>query len=519
MLYPSLMRLTRHFVIAISFCLLLPALSEAADLDWIGVMFLRSLDPTLTGSNISVAQPEASVSETLPLWEVNPALVGQPTALFAWISSSGSASSFPNAVGGESFHANNVGLEFYAPTSGVAPGVIHVDNYEAGFFVNSRVKNQTAISAKVVNQSFNLLTSADVAYDNYAARYGTLFLTGVGNGGAVNSPATCYNGMGVAAYGGGSSIGPTSDGRSKPDITAPAPLTSFSTPQAAGAAAVLLQAANRNDGGAGTAADAGDMRTIKALLLNGAEKTLDWTHTVLAPLDTRYGAGILHVWNSYRHLRGGKQPFAVSISNGIGGGHPPPAVASNAPTRRGWDLASIANSPNEETVNHYFFDLRSASNRVFTLKATLVWIRQQNKLTINDLDLFLYDAVTSNLVASSQSLVDNVEHLYVTNLPPARYNLQVLKNGGAKRTTTSETYALAFEFGPPEEARLANARMVSGQFQAEVVGEPNQNYAVDQTTNFAAWTPIITNRTTEAGSFTFTNSNGVASFYRARLVP
>src|SRR5262249_1545219 len=146
----------------------------------------------------------------------------------------------------------------------------------------------------------------------YAARYGTLFITGAGNSGSVSSPATCYNGMGVAAYGGNSSIGPTSDGRSKPDITAPASLTSFSTPQVSGAAAVLLQAANRNDAGAGTAADAGDARTLKALLMNGAEKPSDWAHTATAPLDARYGAGVLNLWNSYRQLRGGKQAFAIS---------------------------------------------------------------------------------------------------------------------------------------------------------------------------------------------------------------
>jgi hypothetical protein len=38
-----------------------------------------------------------------------------------------------------------------------------------------------------------------------------------------------------------------------------------------------------------------------------------------------------------------------------------------------------------------------------------------------------------------------VEHIYVPQLPPGRYDLEVLKHGGAN-TTASETYALAFEF-------------------------------------------------------------------------
>jgi subtilisin family serine protease len=83
-------------------------------------------------------------------------------------------------------------------------------------------------------------------------------------------PAHRYNCISVGAYGGGSSIGPTLDnGRAKPDITAPAGETSFSTPHVAGAAAVLMQAGLRGDGG-GDTNSAADIRTVKALLLNGA---------------------------------------------------------------------------------------------------------------------------------------------------------------------------------------------------------------------------------------------------------
>jgi hypothetical protein len=172
-------------------------------------------------------------------------------------------------------------------------------------------------------------------------------------------------------------------------------------------------------------------------------------------------------------------------------------------------------------VNHYFIDLRSASNRTFTLKTTLVWNRQQNQTSINDLDLFVYDAVSNTLVASSQSLVDNAEHIYATNLPPSRYDIQVLKNGGPlKRVTASETYALAFEFGPPEDARIVNAIDSFGQFQGTVVGEPNQQYAVDRTANLISWTPVTTNLTSAAGAFDFTDSGSINHrFYRTRLVP
>ena len=45
----------------------------------------------------------------------------------------------------------------------------------------------------------------DSAYDDYAAQYNTLFVSGAGNGGpgsgSVAPPSTCYNGISVGAYG------------------------------------------------------------------------------------------------------------------------------------------------------------------------------------------------------------------------------------------------------------------------------------------------------------------------------
>jgi hypothetical protein len=47
-----------------------------------------------------------------------------------------------------------------------------------------------------------------------------------------------------------------------------------------------MQAGLRGDGGSSTNA-AADLRTVKALLLNGAIKPTDWTNNVPSPLDTR----------------------------------------------------------------------------------------------------------------------------------------------------------------------------------------------------------------------------------------
>jgi len=99
-------------------------------------------------------------------------------------------------------------------------------------------------------------------------------------------------------------------------------VTSISTPQVAGAAADLMQAALRGDGGSNTNA-AFDMRTIKALLLNGAVKPLGWTNSNSSPLDARYGAGVVNVFNAYEQLAGGKHGFIASTTVGTGGAHPP----------------------------------------------------------------------------------------------------------------------------------------------------------------------------------------------------
>ena len=417
--------------------------ANADDLDTIGLRLLRVIDTNLIGSGVKVAHPEGADGTA---WQVNPAVVGQPTNLFTYISSDGSASNYPNALGTESGHANTVAAFFYGTAFGVAPGVSHVDNYEANYFYQSNIVFGGTFPARIVNQSFifgnDLLTqtTVDAQYDEYAAQRNVLFVSGVGNGGPPSTPATAYNGIGVAAYGGFSSVGPTIDNqRSKPDITAPGGVTSFSTPWVAGSAAVLAQAALRGDAGAGTTNAAFDLRTLKALLLNGAVKPSNWTHTSSAPLDTRYGSGILNIFNSCKQLSAGKYSFIESTATSAG------SNTNNVASLTGWDLNSISDSPPQNRVNHYYFNPSMSTAKTFTLTATLVWNRQVNQTGINDLDLFLYNTSNSTLVAASTSTVDNVEHIFITDLPAGRYDLQVSKKSGVGSILNNETYALAFE--------------------------------------------------------------------------
>jgi len=344
----------------------------------------------------------------------------------------------------------------------VATNVAHVDNYEGNFFWSSCVAAATQINIydPVVNQSFafgpvpSQVTVAqqqmiDSAYDNYAAQFKTLFVSGAGNGGSVEPPSTCYNGISVAVDNGPSSIGPTVDnGRAKPDLTAPAlsGLTSFSTPYVSGAAAVLMQAGRRGDGGSATNS-ASDFRTVKALLLNGAIKPADWTNLPSSPLDTRYGAGVLNVFNSYEQLAAGQHGYIVATGVSPNSPHPPTGATGTISALSGWDFNTNTSSSSTDEVNHYYFDVTRGTDQArFTATATLVWNRQFNQINLNNLNLFLYNAANSNLVAVSTSAVDNVEHIFVPQLDPGRYDLQVWKAGGGGLVSSSETYALAFDF-------------------------------------------------------------------------
>jgi hypothetical protein len=511
--------------LAVVFQVLPPALAQT--LDPIGLTLLRATTTNLNGTGIRVAQPEASGPGLN--FQVNPGIAGQPTNLFIYSSRNGAATAFPNAVGGESGHANTVGGIFFGLPGGIATNVVLVDNYDAEFYVTNYVFTLSSAAAAVVNQSFtfgnvstNLPTpfgyvsvneqqQIDRAYDDYANMFATLFVSPANNGGTVSPPGTAYNCICVGAYGGSSSIGPTLDnGRCKPDITAPAGATSYSTPQVSGAATVLIQAARRGDGGSDTNA-ASDPRTIKALLLNGAVKPMNWTHSPVFPLDARYGAGVLNLFNSYRQLAGGMQFFSATNQIALDAVHPPETATNTVPGAIGWSFENISSSPTNDAVGHFLFNVTNVM-----VSATVVWNRPFGAAGVNDLDLFLYDCANSNLIASSISYVNNVEHLYVTNLAAGRYDLQVVKYGGTNVVSDVETFALAWQLLPPPSLSISqgtNPFLTWPIFPAGFVIEANTNLVTpgNWSTNQLPLT-IFTN-----GQNTLVlNATNAAQFFRLR---
>lgn len=451
----------------------IPARSQ--NFDTAGVTLLRDLNTNLNATGVRVCQVEAP-DQAVTNWEASPFYEGQSVSLFTYFSNLGSSTAFPNSVGSESGHANSVGWDFYGIPFGVATNVAHVDNYDVNYFIkeqvsivgpitnyiitlpptniNDPVVNQSFIFADVVNNTYvnvdsNEQTAIDKAYDNYAAQYNTLFVNGIGDGAPAFSspPSTCYNGIGVGAYQGSTSIGPTTGlHRCKPDITAIAPgaSTSFTSPYVSASAAILIQAGLRGDGG-GDTNSAVNLMTVKALLLNGAVKPSDWVNAPPQPLDLRYGTGVLNVFNSYNELNGGKHNDNFSTNVPTGTVHPPVATSASVPVLNGWDFNTNTSSSLADGVNHYFFNVtNSTGGAAYTLTTTLAWNRHQNVSAINNLFLYFYNAANSNLVASSTSAVDNVQHVFVPSLPQGRYDLQVWKAGGAGIATASEPYALAW---------------------------------------------------------------------------
>jgi len=514
------------------------AVAQAQD---IGLTTLRAVTTNLAGSGVTVAQPEADYNLGTN-WEVNPGAVGQPSSLFTYISAAGSTTNFPNSISSESAHADGVGQICYGVPNGVATNVAHVDNFDADFFYMNYVANASlpAIGDPIVNQSFTFgnVTNAsqtngagsmpvseqqelDSEYDDYAAQNKTLFISAVNNQDSVSPPGTSYNGIGVAAYGGASSIGPTLDnGRCKPDITAPAEETSGAAPVVSGAAAVLMQAALRGDGGSDTNS-AFNLRTIKALLLNGAVKPANWTNSTASPLDARYGAGVVNIFNACEQLAGGKHGYIVSTTVAIGDAHPPTGASGSIAVLSGWDFNTNTSSSVDDAINHYYFNVtNSLPGGMFTATATLVWNRQQNQSDINNLNLFLYNCASSNLVMCSTSLVDNVEHIHVPQLAQGRYDLQVWKAGGVSIVDTNfvsaaEPYALAWGFFSDtlNASRVgANAALAWPLYPAGFLVEAQTNLLAGAWSTNNLPGSIITN----GQNYLLLNATNATQFFRLR---
>jgi hypothetical protein len=262
------------------------------------------------------------------------------------------------------------------------------------------------------------------------------------NNGGTNYPTmgSSFNAIavglsnGTAAHGsyplGTTSITPYASAGTRPDLVAPATVTSDATPMVSSAAALLVQVGhqggntlstdpsvpfttNRNGD---TIYNAERSEVVKAALMAGASRTAtqlatNYTVNTANGLNNVYGAGQLNIYNSYHIIAAGEQNSREDLSRGGGEIN---SVGFD------YDPAIGGVKRSNKTGTYVFKALTTGS-----LAASLVWNLNvqgvtasgfDTSATLNNLGLYLYDTTTSKQLASATSLVDNTENIWYTSL-------------------------------------------------------------------------------------------------------
>jgi hypothetical protein len=299
-----------------------------------------------TGADVLAAQVEAPVSGGA--YRPNPnheEFVGKNFMLM-----SGSS--------GNSGHATNVGRRYYG-TLGIAPAISDIYVWEVNHWLTTGylhtstglLPDASPTGLKIFNHSW-VGTFGSTTLDNNGLRRidfvmnrdDLLMYVGVNNGGGVNYPfvSHMYNGLSVGVRGGGHLAADTlagidGPGRMKPEIVAPGTLTSFSTPIAAAAGALMVETARSMSAGSDATAERGEV--IKAILMAGANHRAGWTNNPATtgptrgitsrPLDDVYGADLVNVDRSHMILTARQQSGSAA---------PPASINAR---HAGWDLATV----------------------------------------------------------------------------------------------------------------------------------------------------------------------------------
>jgi hypothetical protein len=409
---------------------------------------------TPTGAGVRIAQVEAPINDVsggaAPIFMPDPS---NTEFIGKMITPVGG-----NPSGTYSGHATGIGSLFYGNASSIGTGIMQIDSYDANSWINSlynpvtgrattspdRVANHSWVGGGTDGASDGTilrLVDRQVALNNY------IQVVGLTNG-PGNSPllSSGYNVIAVGRTDGVNQQGAvpvTGDslygaGRTVPTLVAPQPLSSTATPVVSAAAALLVQTGHQGGlslstgyttiSGIGTIYDAERSETVKAALMAGADRQTANTsttanitdyrsagHETANGLDNRYGAGQVNIYNSYRILAGGEQK-----SFQMGG------VDISA---FGFDYSTIGGLNGTGRTASYFFNAASD----LTLFASLAWnVGVSNDATLtaslHHLSLSLFDVTNNRLLASSASLLDNTQNLYLKLLLGGRYEMRVTAN-------------------------------------------------------------------------------------------
>ena len=436
---------------------------------------------TPTGASVVAATVEArNGSDNFYPDQTSPEFAGK-----SFIERSGDSSA--------SGHATGVAVRQYGLDTSMAPGIELIQLYEAGdWLFGGFLRTGSGTSnplfnpggTKVVNTSWvaNFEVDGNPMYDleNEAMRRldfvvnrdGLIVTSGVQNGVAgLNDPLLSHafntivvgrrDGQHVAAETGPNHDGP---GRMKPEIVAPESVTSNASPVINSVASVLVEAARTTLAGT-PGADRPEV--IKAVLLAGAthENSVSgtWSNNpdttgsnrgiTIQPIDDIMGAGTVHVDRSHRILTAGEQPGSAAV---------PAAVNAD---ELGWDLATVGTGE-----SRYWRVQVPALAPSVSIVAT--WNREImsgfSAWSLADFDVTLYRVGPGNKLQSltgtagvpyfsggnvvSASAVDSVEHLYVLDLEPGTYAIELSRlDGGTSDADVAIAWQLPEIDGPRQD--------------------------------------------------------------------
>lgn len=343
-------------------------------------------------------------------------------------------------------HATSMSRWFFGHSISLAPGANTVTVYEASNYLenilrapygtpsgsqNFRVQNFSWIGtfdATPHNPPTDSEIAQDVAalrrFDFVINRDNITAVVGINNN---TEPlphllGQSYNSIAVGKTNGIHSSGLTTlanygPGRSKPDLVAPQGTASAATATVSSAATMLHGVV------AGT--DAAKSETMKAILMAGATKTefSSWSRTTTQPLDDTFGAGELNVFNSYLMTQGGRFAGSKTSATVVG--------------THGWDY-QIA-SPGTSNSLKYKFQVPTGKTAP-DLSILLTWnVDVPTGFSSHQLANFNMTLTNSlgQIVDQSLSTVDNVEHIYLTNLNAGDYTLTIT-------TDTNRDFGLAW---------------------------------------------------------------------------
>ncbi|MHC4908093.1 MAG: hypothetical protein ACYTF9_00030 [Planctomycetota bacterium] len=384
-------------------------------------------------------------------------------------------------------HASTVAKAFYGKGRSLAPGIREVYLYDASGWTGGDFLRATAPASvpalqppaglKIVNNSWvgafgdasldaTLLRRADAV----VLRDDLIIVNGVNNG-EPNRPllSHMFNGIAVGRSDGLHQPHPTlldHDGpsRTKPEIVAPGAYTSFAVPVVSAAAALLVETA-RNDTHLTANPDAVRSDVIKAALLAGAHHRPTWSNfpetegsmrgVTTTPLDPVVGVDVLDIDASHRILTAGSQPGTFNIRS------------RRRVPNSGWSRPVLWSGES------LYYRLRIERPAV-ELSVVATWHRDVSadlaSWAMADADLYLWRVDRRNRLAplvgdeglasfdsgnvTSESPLDNVEHLHVRGLRPGEYVLELRRQAG---DGLEGPWPIALAWRLPEDAGPAPA--------------------------------------------------------------